>query len=96
MNDDFSKYESMRQGGSSPEEVYRQGSADGLDPIARIRLIRAVFALSLGQAKEVVVRAEGEADSLDQQQRQVADALASNRTTVPEPLEQRLGFERGH
>jgi hypothetical protein len=66
MKDDFSKYEMMRDSGSSPEDVYREAVKDGIDPIGRIRLIRAVHALTPGQAKEIVLRAEGDAESLDQ------------------------------
>lgn len=66
MTDDFTKYETMRDAGSSPEELYREAVRSGVEPITRIRLIRTVCALSPGQAKEVVLRAEGEAESLDQ------------------------------
>jgi hypothetical protein len=76
MADDFSKYEAMRQSGSTPEEVYRAAVRDGVDSIARIRLIRVVYALSPGQAKEVIVRAEGLSTSLDQYQGKIADNLS--------------------
>jgi len=36
MNDELSKYERMKDSGSSPEDVYREASRDGVDPIARI------------------------------------------------------------
>lgn len=75
MKDDFTKYESMRDAGTSPELVYQAAVQDGLDPITRVRLIRAVFCLSPGQAKEVIVRAEGLAASLDQHQENIAKAL---------------------
>ena len=77
MADDFSKYEAMRNSGSAPEEVYRAAIRDGIDAIARIRLIRFVFSLSPRQAKEVMVRAEGRAASLDQFQNKIADVLRS-------------------
>ena len=51
MNDDFSKYEMMRDAGSSPEDVYREAVKNGVDPITRIRLIRAVYSLSPGRRK---------------------------------------------
>jgi hypothetical protein len=47
-----------------------------LDTITLIRLIRAVFSLSPGQAKEVKIRAEGLAASLDQYQSRIADDLS--------------------
>ncbi len=78
MADDFGKYESMRAGGTTAEAVYRQSIDDGIDPITRVRLIRAVFALTLGQAKDVIVRAEGEAVSSHDQQQKIADALSGS------------------
>jgi hypothetical protein len=75
MFDDFTKYEKMKAAGSSPEDLYREATRDGVDPITRIRLIRTVCALSPGQAKEVVVRVESQAASLDQYQGRIADHL---------------------
>lgn len=78
MNDDFSKYEAMKRSGSSAEEVFLEAVQDRIDPITRIRLIRAVFCLTPGQAKEVVVRAEGEAESLDSHQANIAKKLTDS------------------
>ncbi len=75
MQDNFSKYQSMKDTGSSPVQVYQEAVRDGIDPITRIRLIRAVFSLSPGQAKEVIIRAEGEAESLDEYQEKIAEAI---------------------
>lgn len=63
--DDFSKYEKMHKDGSAPEEVYLTGKADGLDSIALLRMLRKVCQLSLVGAKEVTVRADQLAASLD-------------------------------
>ena len=65
MNDDFLKYVLMTKLGSSAEQVYLEAARDTFDMITRIRLIRAVFSLSLVDAKEVWVKAEGLADSLE-------------------------------
>ena len=75
MNDDFSNYEKLRDAGTSPEDVYREAARNGIDAINRIRLIRAVYSLSPKEAKEVWVRAEGEAESLDEYQGKIADEL---------------------
>jgi hypothetical protein len=75
MRDDFSKYESMKQAGSSPEEVYRAAVRDGVDNISMFRLIRSVFAMSLTEAKEVIVRGQGWANSLEEYHDQIADIL---------------------
>jgi hypothetical protein len=76
MSDDFSKYERMKEAGSAPEDVYREAVKSGVDPITRIRMIRAVYSLSPREAKEVWVRAEGEAESLHEYQGKIADELS--------------------
>jgi hypothetical protein len=82
MNDDFSKYELMKKSGSSAEQVWLEAVRDSFDMITRIRLIRAVFSLSMVDAKEVWVRAEGLADSLEAHQEKfikpVEDWLSSS------------------
>ncbi len=75
MKEDFSKYKSMMDSGVSPENVYREAARDGLDTISRIRLIRSVYSLTPAQAKEVWVRAEGLAESLDEHQGQFVDTV---------------------
>jgi hypothetical protein len=75
VKDDFSKYEKMRDAGASAEDVYREAARDGLDTITQIRLIRAVYSLSLGEAKDVFVRAEGLAESRNEFQGMIADCL---------------------
>lgn len=68
MTDDFRRYEAMRDAGADPQAVYRSAKADGLDWVTRIRLIRRLFDLSLVEAKEVGVIADGLAASLEQYQ----------------------------
>jgi hypothetical protein len=53
--DDFSKYEELRDSGSTAKQVHEAGKADGLDSITLIRLVRKVFDLSLADAKRVIV-----------------------------------------
>ena len=47
MKDDFSKYKKIRDAGASADDVYREAARCGPDTITQIRLIRAVFSLSL-------------------------------------------------
>ncbi|HEY1376811.1 MAG TPA: hypothetical protein VGF55_08445 [Gemmataceae bacterium] len=61
---EFAKYEEMHRGGATPEAVYRAANADGLDEIARIRLLRTVCGLSLADAKRVT----GSYDALNRKQ----------------------------
>lgn len=75
MRDDFSKYEGMRDRGADARNVYWAAKADGHDPITLIRLLRRVFSLSLTQAKEVEVIAEGWANSLEEHQERLIPAL---------------------
>src|SRR5438132_605183 len=68
MGDDFGQYDTMRGTGASPAEVYRAARADGLGEIARIRLLRKLFGLSLADAKKVALEATGTPDPFDSPQ----------------------------
>jgi hypothetical protein len=74
--DDFSTYVTLRTEGHSAEQVFARAERDGLDLITRIRMIRAVYGLSPGGAKEVMLRADGVANSLNEHQQRIADQLA--------------------
>jgi hypothetical protein len=52
--DDFSEYERLRDLGFTPKQVHEAAKADGLDSITRVRLIRRIFDLSLGDAKRAI------------------------------------------
>ena len=68
MADDFTKYQDLFKQGNSPEQVYYIASVDGLDIAARIRMLRNVFKLSFIEAKEVSVKALGQAKNLSDHQ----------------------------
>src|SRR5262245_4064920 len=53
MAEDFRRYEAMRDAGADPQAVYQAAQRDGLDGIALIRLLRAVFSLTLREAVDV-------------------------------------------
>jgi hypothetical protein len=55
--------------------VYRRAVADGSGEIGAIRIIRSVFGLNPAEAKEVMLQACGSADSLDEHQERLAEAL---------------------
>jgi hypothetical protein len=74
----------MRDAGRSPEEVFRQVLADGGDGVVGIRTVRRVFDLDLAQAKEVMVRAQGWANSLGEYQERIAEWLLEG-TNPAEP-----------
>lgn len=83
--DNFGKYEQMRDSGAAPQDVYRTAKADGLDPITVLRLLRRVFSLSLAQAKEATIAADGLAASLNDYQEQwipVVEQALSESSTV--------------
>jgi len=58
MDDDFSQYEAAREAGRDPLGAYHAAKAAGLDPFARIRMLRAVYDLSLLAAKDISVRGD--------------------------------------
>jgi hypothetical protein len=57
--DDFTKYRRMRDEGADAAAVCRCAVNDGVDPIPRLRMLRAVFGLDLRDAKEVMIAVEG-------------------------------------
>jgi ribosomal protein L7/L12 len=67
---EFERYEVMRERGATPAEVYIAAKAVGEDDVTCIRLLRAVFNLSIVEAKEVTVGA-----SLHEHQSGLAPAL---------------------
>jgi len=71
MSPDFSKYEALRDTGLSPVEVSRRAAADGLGGLEIARVLKNVFHLTLLEAKEVWVKAEGIAESLNEYQERV-------------------------
>lgn len=56
--DEFSKYEQLRLAGKTAAEVYGAAKSDGVDDIRAIRMLRALFGMSLGEAKEAIGVAE--------------------------------------
>ena len=75
MSDDFAKYELMKRSGSTPTQVYLEAVRDKIDNITRVRLIRSVFSLTLREYKEVWVRAEGIAESVEQHEENIFESL---------------------
>jgi ribosomal protein L7/L12 len=50
---EFSKYESLKSRGIGALDAYLSAKRDGVDQIASIRMLRAVYGLSLEEAKKV-------------------------------------------
>ena len=75
MHNDWSEYESLRNDGATPDDVYLKAKADGHDSLDCIRMLRAVFNLDLNRAKEITVQAEGTTQSLDDYQETLLPVL---------------------
>jgi hypothetical protein len=56
----------------SPLDVYRETVAETKDPKAGLRAVRATFGMSVSEAKEVMLQAEGAAKSLSDHQARLA------------------------
>lgn len=93
--DDLSKYERMREQGSSPQAIYLAGKAASLDPITLIRLLRTVCRLSLAEAKEVTVVADGLASSLGDFQAQLIPVIEKALKSLPEKKTRQLPGKKG-
>lgn len=76
---EFDKYEALKRAGRSPAEVYREANADGVGDIDAIRMLRSVFGLSLGDAKEAMIVARGTAGSLREHEEAIAKELMKDR-----------------
>ena len=68
-------YSEMVSSGADSGQVYLAARSDGLDWVKAIRLIREIFGLSLVEAKEVAVVADGLAGSLSEHQERLIPAL---------------------
>jgi len=71
---EFEKYEAMRLAGRTAAQVYEVAKQEGVDSIARIRLIRAVFGLDLVEAKEVSSAVDN-GKTLNESQQELVGAL---------------------
>ena len=72
---ELTKYSALRDQGGTADEVYRQMRRDGVQAIAAIGPLRRLFDLSLIQAKEVLVRVDEHAASLNDYQGQLLPVL---------------------
>lgn len=59
----------------SPHDLYREIVAETNDVIAGIRAVRSQFGMSLSEAKEVMLQADGIASSLSEHQKNLAPDL---------------------
>lgn len=73
--DDFTKYASLREKGSSAHQAYLNARNDGLDTGACIRMLRSVYEVSFVEAKEITVQADGLGTSLDNYQEKLVPGL---------------------
>ncbi|MCG3162234.1 MAG: hypothetical protein JMDDDDMK_03474 [Acidobacteria bacterium] len=64
LQNQFSKYEEMRDQGANPQGIYLAATEDGYDGVGAIRILRWVFDLSLQEAQEIILQAQS-----DQQRR---------------------------
>jgi hypothetical protein len=69
------EYRPLLEQGIPPQEVYLRAKEQGLDNILCLRLVRELFNLSVVEAKEVSVIAQGLAISLSEHQAKFIPAL---------------------
>lgn len=72
---EFEQYEALKRAGLSPATVYRAAHGAGMGDIDAIRMIRAVFGLSLREAKEAMIVGSGTAESLEAHEAAIAREL---------------------
>lgn len=75
MTNEFPEYQKMKENGIEAGVAYLFGKKSGLDAFALIRMLRQVYGLTLTQAKEVTVTADGTSVSLNEYQAKLFPAL---------------------
>lgn len=51
---EFQKYEQLHSAGQSAPQVYQTAKTDGMDDIRAVRMLRSVFGMTLGEAKQAI------------------------------------------
>ena len=69
------KYQPMLAQQATPEKVYLQARNDGIDNREAMALIARLFKLSIIEAKEISITADGEFSDLEEYQETLVDAL---------------------
>ncbi|MEJ1934526.1 hypothetical protein WDZ92_30380 [Nostoc sp. NIES-2111] len=59
MKEAFRAFAGMKEQGDDALACVRAAKEAGLDTPAQVRMLRAVFGLSLAEAKEIIVKGEG-------------------------------------
>ncbi len=72
-NDDFSDYIAAKEHGMNARSAYELAEKNGLDNLARIRMLIHVFGLTIGEAKEVSIL--DVSSSLEEHQEKLLPAL---------------------
>jgi tRNA(Arg) A34 adenosine deaminase TadA len=72
---DLRKYEAMRDAGATPQEICRYLRANNVGSVDIIKILRATFDLTLIEAKEVKVTADGRFASLDEYHQYLAPQI---------------------
>ena len=86
--EDINKYELLKSSGCDPRSVYLEARNDGHDLVARVRILRAVFGLTLREAKKIGFEADS-GKTLESQEQALVDDFVR-------VIDEELGHERGH
>lgn len=68
-------YEQMKRDGCSAEDVCRSVLAAGESRLTAMKVLHSVFALDAMATKEIMLRAEGTAQSIDEHEGRIAEAM---------------------
>ena len=77
-----SKYKKMALAGKGPCDVYLEARNDGLKFFQIIKLLRDLFDLSMAEAKEITIVAEGSAANLSEYQEKLLPGLIEAQKTI--------------
>jgi hypothetical protein len=91
--DNFSHFESLKAQGYSPEQAYLEAEQQGLDFFAQIRMLRAVYQLSLPEAKEVMIVAHHQPQDSSQNKSDILNQYYHNLVEVLESAERNKNWD---
>jgi hypothetical protein len=78
MMQNWHEYLRLKSEGYSAERIYAQAKSDGMTDMYCIKLVMYVFELDVPKAKDVMVRANGLAESLNSYQQKLFDSITED------------------
>ncbi|GEM_PF-1211494 len=93
IQDNFSQFELLKTQGYSPEQAYLEAEQQGFDFFAKVRMLRAVYQLSLPEAKEVMIVAHHRPQNSGQNKADILNQYHQNLLGILQLVERNKNWE---